>query len=91
MMKMDSEFLSAIGQHIYGENWKKPLAKAIGLSDRQIARYVNEGHKLNGTLRDGRPMATLLYDLMAEHDKATQKLIVKLSRMTPREGKDFRR
>ena len=36
------ETISAAGREIYGPRWKTKLAKALGMSKRQIGRYAND-------------------------------------------------
>lgn len=36
-----SALLLAVGQALYGEQWQAPLGRAIGVSDRQIRRWIS--------------------------------------------------
>jgi hypothetical protein len=40
-MTKDTQFLSEIGQALYGEHWQSALAAQISVSDRSMRRWVN--------------------------------------------------
>jgi hypothetical protein len=41
-----SEF-SKIGKRLYGEDWKEPLAKELGVRVRSIDRWLSGQHSIN--------------------------------------------
>lgn len=36
-----NETICKIGQALYGKNWIRPLARALGVNERQVRRWAN--------------------------------------------------
>jgi hypothetical protein len=39
--KTPPDMLADIGRALYGEHWRRPLADALGIHERQIRRWLN--------------------------------------------------
>ncbi|MCC6775654.1 MAG: hypothetical protein IT537_03300 [Hyphomicrobiales bacterium] len=51
--------LADIGRALYGEHWRRPLADALGVDERQIRRWCNAEYTLaadHGVFRDARAL-----------------------------------
>lgn len=83
---MDSRLFGRVGTNVFGPKWKRPLAAAIKLSDRQIARWAQEGHPIPRTLRDGRSMPKMMLSLLERHQGETVKLIERVRRLVAAPG-----
>lgn len=46
MIKNPTDMLAAIGIALYGERWQRPLAKALGIHDRQVRRWMSGQYQL---------------------------------------------
>jgi hypothetical protein len=77
---MDRDLLTAIGEHLYGKNWKSPMAELLNLSVRQVSRWINEGHKPPLQTRHGLSVYEVLVENLTRHGAETNDLIVQLQR-----------
>lgn len=75
---LDAKLMEAVGLHLHGDRWKKPLSEQLKITDRQVSRYVLEGRPLYDHFRDGRCVPELLAELLRQHCKETEALLTQL-------------
>jgi hypothetical protein len=39
--KSPADILADIGRALYGDHWRRPLAEALGIHERQVRRYLS--------------------------------------------------
>jgi len=50
-----ADMLAEIGRALYGEHWRRPLAEALGIDERQLRRWLTASGRLtvgHGLFRD---------------------------------------
>ena len=65
-MKLSAEKLHAYGQLIFGYYWRAPMALVLGVNERSIRRYAENGMTLNDDQR-----IRLLKEISARRDRLT--------------------
>lgn len=66
-VKSPPDMLADIGRALYGEHWRRPLADALGMDERQIRRYVN-----GDTLRADHELFGAALKVLHLHERETR-------------------
>lgn len=81
---MNLNLLIDAGIALYGEQWLGRMAILLGLSTRQLSRYVNEKHPLPEVLKNGTDIAEALVTEILHKQAVCNELLSRLLKDGPR-------
>lgn len=85
--ELSLELLKLVGETVYGDFWRKPMAAYLGMSQRQMIRWAQGEWIVPDVLADGRYLMVVLMELLDEHITGVARVRQQLVSALPEGGR----